>query len=152
MSYNDLLAAKAIRSHGLPPNGLRGAALEMLSLVERHLADSEADVISCDARHNLAYAAARVAAEVVMFTEGFRPDRGAGSHAVVFAFLREVEGGRWRTEAVYFDRARKKRNLSEYEKTGLVTELEADELREQARTFSDQVREWVRQRHPDWPL
>ena len=94
----------------------------------------------------LAYDAVRAAAEAVMAAEGYRPASGEGQHAAAFEFLEETEGGRWAEEAREFDRARKKRNVSQYERFGMITETQANELRASARMFVHEIREWLQER------
>lgn len=50
------------------------------------------------------------------------------------------------TEADQFDDARKKRNRSQYERFGLITETEAKQLIPAASTFLREVKAWLQQR------
>jgi hypothetical protein len=107
----------------------------MLDLAAQHLRDAAQDVVSLDARYALAYGAVRLAAETVMLVEGYRPGRGPGAHAAVFAFLRHTSDDDWSGAAAYYDAVRRKRNVAEYERSGQVTVDELDELLTEAKAF-----------------
>ena len=47
------------------------------------------------------------------------------------------------------DKFRQKRNISDYEQAGLVTEQEADEMVSLAREVREQVEQWIRKDHPE---
>jgi hypothetical protein len=119
---------------------------DFLAAAEARLGDAGVEGHTHDTTFTLAYDAVRAAAEAVMAAEGYRPASGEGQHAAVFEFLAEAQGGRWNPEAREFDRARKKRNMSQYRRFGLITETEAAELRASARTFIGEVRGWLQER------
>jgi uncharacterized protein (UPF0332 family) len=101
---------------------------------------------SDDTTFTLAYDAVRAAAEAVMAAEGYRLKSGEGQHAAAFEFLEEAVGGRWEGEAVRFDHARQKRNVSQYDRFGLITKTEADDLVADAASFVGEVEEWLQER------
>ena len=47
------------------------------------------------------------------------------------------------------DKMRRKRNISDYERTGLVSEKEVQEMVELAIQLRQQVQEWIRNSHPE---
>jgi hypothetical protein len=49
-----------------------------------------------------------------------------------------------------FDIFRKKRNISDYERTGGISDLEADEMRQLAERLRLEVDAWIRQNHPQY--
>ena len=150
MLYIGLLADDTIRRHDLLIEDVALRLAEVLSLAERHLQDAASDTISVEAKHNVAYAAARVVAEAVMLAEGYRPGRRMGKHAAVFRFLAVACGGRWSAQARYFDSARKKRNESEYERTGTVTLHEMSGVIAEATRFLADVTAWLLAAHPEY--
>ena len=95
MSYDALLANDTIRAHGHTPEEIAKRLQEMEQVARRHLADAEATGLSPDAKHNIAYTAGRVAAEMVMTAQGYRAGRALGNHAAVFVFLGVVAEGKW---------------------------------------------------------
>jgi len=119
---------------------------DLLAAAEARLGDAGVEGHSNDTTFTLAYDAVRAAAEAVMAAEGYRPTSGEGQHAAAFEFLEEAEGDRWEEEAREFERARRKRNVSQYRRFGLITETEADELRASARLFIGEVRQWLQDR------
>jgi hypothetical protein len=149
MTYADLLRQRIIRRHQFGLSELRVRVEEMLVLVDRHLEDARATGISLDAHYVFGYAAARVAAEIMMNCEGFRPGHTMGNHAAVFEFLRHLDGGRWLADADYFDHARQTRNVIEYERPNVATQEEVDEIAGRAAQFLAEVRDWLRHNHPD---
>jgi hypothetical protein len=141
------LANDTVRAHGLTPEERVKRLQEMEAVARRHLIDADTSGLSADGKHNIAYTAARVAAEMVMVAEGFRAGRRTGKHASVFAFLAAVDEGRWSAEARYFDRCRRRRNISEYEQAHTVSPTEADAVAQEAERLLGEVLEWVGEAH-----
>lgn len=48
----------------------------------------------------------------------------------------------------YFDQCRGKRNLSDYDRAGEISENEAVELLKEAKAFRVTVLEWLKKQHP----
>lgn len=48
-----------------------------------------------------------------------------------------------------FDAFRKKRNITGYERVGIVSDSDATEVRQLAVTIRDEVQAWVRKNHAD---
>lgn len=109
------------------------------NLAAASVADNPAEV-----RHNLAYEAARSAAQALMAAEGYRTIGEGAHHQTVFAFLALVDASRWQDEADYFNIARQKRNRSQYQEFGLIGEAETDEALQLATRFIAEVRDWLR--------
>lgn len=143
MRYEVLLANDTIRAHGHTAAEVAKRLQEMEHVARRHLADAQAPGLSPDAKHNLAYTAGRVAAEMVMTAEGYRAGRAMGKHAAVFIFLRVAAKGKWSVEADYFDRRRRSRNVSEYERAGTISPTEADRVAHAAQRLLDEVCAWT---------
>jgi hypothetical protein len=49
-----------------------------------------------------------------------------------------------------FDVFRKKRNSTDYDRAGAVSETEADEMRQLAETLRSEVEAWIRRNHPQY--
>ncbi|MBM3497869.1 MAG: hypothetical protein FJX74_04275 [Armatimonadetes bacterium] len=148
MTYDALRADGTVRDHGHTPEETAQRLREMEQVARRHLADAGATGLSSDAKHNLACAAGRVAAEMVMVAEGYRAGRKMGKDAAVFAFLGSAAEGKWSDEAAYFDKRRERRNVSEYEQAGTISPSEADTvLRESGRLLED-VLAWLGEAQP----
>jgi hypothetical protein len=127
--------------HQTSPSEIR----DLLQVVERDLADSAAKGLSADWRMNIAYNAALQAATAALAAAGFRASRDSHHHRVIQS-LRETIG----TEAsvvATFDAFRKKRNISGYERTGLVSDADAESMRALALRLRDDVIVWLKARH-----
>ena len=81
MTYDALLASDTLRPHALTADETVKRLEEMARVARRHLADADAPGLSPDGKHNLAYTAGRLAAEMVMVAEGFRAGRGMGKQS-----------------------------------------------------------------------
>jgi uncharacterized protein (UPF0332 family) len=145
--YSVLETEGRIRSLALTAEERQRRIEELLAVADRELADAGLHGRSPDGRHNGAYAAARAAAEAVMAAEGYRRGSGEGQHAALFDFLRLVEAGRFSQEAAFFDRARRLRNVTEYERAGVISPSGADDALRAAREFVAEVRRWLQEKH-----
>ena len=143
VTYDALLANDTVRPHGLTAEETAKRLQEMEQVARRHLGDAGAPGLSPDGKHNLAYTAGRIAAEMVMVAEGFRAGRGMGKHAAVFVFLTVAANGRWSAEADYFDKRRQRRNVSEYEQAGTISPTEADTVARASRRLLEEVLKWI---------
>lgn len=142
MPYGRLLNEGRIRLHTFSQSDIE----DYVATAEAKLRDAGVAGLSAEGQYIFAYDAVRWAAQAVMAAEGYRTTHQTGHHATVFEFLRQVDAGRWRTEADQFDDTRKKRNRSQYERFGLITETEAKQLIPAASTFLREVKVWLQQR------
>ena len=118
---------------------------DLLQVVERDLADSAAPGLSADWRMNIAYNAALQASTIALAASGYRPGRDA-HHFRVIQSLRETMG----TDAgavATLDAFRKKRNITGYERTGLVSDADAKAMRDLAIALRDEVVAWLTEHH-----
>jgi hypothetical protein len=115
--------------------------------VERDLADSDAEGLSADWRMNIAYNAALQAATAALAAAGYRASRDQHHYRVVQS-LRETLRIDAQT-ANTFDAFRKKRNVTGYERTGLVSDADADAMRALAVRLRDDVVAWLKKNYPD---
>jgi len=141
MNWAKLLADKAVVP--LPPT--KQEIDNLRSIVARSLRDVLAPGLSVDARFVMAYDAARTLSLMIVRAAGYRP-RSTGAHYHTFAAL-EAADPAFCALSAYFDGCRIKRNISEYEFSGGITDTEADGLLQTVRQFSDDVEEWIRAPH-----
>jgi hypothetical protein len=120
---------------------------DLLQVVERDLADSAAEGLSADWRMNIAYNAALQAATAALAAAGYRPSREAHHYRVIQS-LRETTGAEASVVAT-FDAFRKKRNISGYERIGLVSDADAEAMRALAVTLRGDVKAWLSRYHAD---
>lgn len=119
---------------------------DLLAVVERDLADCDVEGLSPDWRLSIAYNAALQAAAAALTAAGFRPARESHHYRAIQSLAFTV--GSPPRVISRLDLFRKKRNLGGYERAGLVSEQEANEMRALAREIADQVRGWLEERHP----
>ena len=127
--------------HQTSPHEIR----DLLQVVERDLADSDAEGLSADWRMNIAYNAALQAATIALAAAGYRAARES-HHFRVIQSLREtigVEAGAVAT----FDAFRKKRNITGYERIGLVSDADAEAMRALAVRLRNDVAAWLAKNH-----
>jgi hypothetical protein len=141
MSLSDWERNGWLTRHRTSPREIR----ELLEVVERDLADSAAERLSADWRMNIAYNAALQAATAALAAAGYRASRDS-HHSRVIQSLRETIG----TDAgvvATFDAFRKKRNITGYERVGLVSDADADAMRALAMRLRDEVVAWLTTHH-----
>jgi hypothetical protein len=120
---------------------------DLRSIVERSLADSKAPGLSADARFVMAYDAARTLSLMVVRAAGYRPGFQGGHHYNTFLAL-EAADPSFKAISTYFDGCRIKRNQSEYDFAGGVSEAEAKGLLAAAEQFALDAEAWIKARHP----
>lgn len=119
----------------------------LLAIVERDLQDASED-ISSDWRFGIAYNAALKLATVLLYSEGYRPERTLQHYRTLQA-IPLILGKSRKVDADYLDTCRNRRNVVEYDYVGGVTNEDAEELIEFVRAFRETVVAWLRNEHPD---
>ena len=94
---------------------------------------------------NIAYNAGLQVATIALAASGYRASR-AQHHVRVIQSLRETIGAGAELVAT-FDAFRKKRNITGYERVGIVSDADAAEMRKLARDLRDDVLAWLRRHH-----
>jgi len=122
----------------------------LLTLVERDLNDAAREEISTDWRFNIAYNAGLQLATVVLYAAGYRAGRGESKHYRVIQALPLAMGPQFSTIRDYLDNCRRKRNVSEYDAVGTVSEKEAEDLLRTVREFKIEVESWLKKNHPEF--
>ncbi len=121
----------------------------ILQLVERDLQDALQEEISLDWRFNIAYNAALQLATIILYTSGFRAGRGESNHYRVIQTIPLILGEKLKPIRDFLDNCRRKRNISEYDAAGIVSEKEFNDLLKVAGELKSQVIDWLRKNHPD---
>lgn len=142
MSLSDWERNGWLTRHETSPDEIR----DLLRVVERDLADCATEGLSTDWRMNIAYNAALQAATAALAAAGYRASRDS-HHFRVIQSLRETVGTKAPAVAT-LDAFRKKRNISGYERIGLVSDADADALRTLASGLRDEVIAWLKEHHP----
>jgi uncharacterized protein (UPF0332 family) len=141
MSLEDWLKNKLIEKH-------RTSAREIASLL--HICDRDLEKVTIaelgpDWRLSIAHNAAVQTAKAALAAVGYRA-RKQGHHYLLIQSLSFTLN----TDPAIIkrlDKFRQKRNISDYERAGLVTEQEAEEMIALAKQLRDDVEQWLRAHH-----
>lgn len=147
MTLKNLLAEGRIRPH-------RSSAKEvadLLRVADRDLADAEIPQLSSDRRFATAYNAALQMAIIALYAAGFRAF-GGGHHWATFQALPDIMGAQAQSRADYLDSCRSKRNVTDYDRVGEISQREVEEVLAEARAFREDLLDWLKKNHPAlWP-
>ncbi len=144
MSLKDWQKKGWLVEHVTSPEEISG----LLGVVERDLSDSQVAGLSPDWKMNIAYNAALQTATIALYACGFRASREA-HHFRVIQSLKYTMG----TDGEVIgelDQFRKKRNISDYELSGQVSDSEAGEMLELAISLRDAVIDWLKENYPEF--
>ena len=121
---------------------------ELLEAANQDLADCATPGLSAVWRLNIAYNAALRCATAALAACGYRPAHGESHHLRTIQSLAHTLG---LDVAVVrqLDGFRKKRNVSAYDRIGMVSDKEAAEMAALAKTLRMNVERWLRAHHPD---
>jgi hypothetical protein len=143
MSLQDWLNEGRLRPHKTSNSEIR----QLLAVFQRDIDDSKSKAISLDRRFATAYNAALTAASTSLAASGYRTT-GEGHHYVTIqslAFTLNLDD-----ETIEkFNRFRRKRNITDYERTGAVSELEVVEMLELATFLRTMLKTWLEKTHPE---
>ena len=128
-----------------PHETSRQEIADLFAIVARDLGDAERD-ISTDWRFGIAYNAALKLCMILLHASGYRPEK-ALQHYRTIAALPEILGDRWKDEADYLETCRRRRNIAEYDRAGLVGEQDATELVTFVTNLQEEVRRWLKKEH-----
>jgi hypothetical protein len=116
-------------------------------VVERDLVDSGREGLSADWRMAIAYNAALQAATAALAAAGYRASRDQHHYRVIQSLRETIRADASLVNTL--DTFRKKRNITGYERAGLVSDADAESMRELALRVRDGVTTWLRRHHPD---
>ena len=120
---------------------------DILAAVDRDLSACRTPNLDPDWRFNIAYNAALQAATAALAAAGYRAAREMHHYRVMQSLSFTV--GAEAAMIDLLDRFRKKRNTGTYERAGIISDHEADELLDIAGKLRALVLDWLRQSHPD---
>ena len=121
----------------------------LIQIAERNLADASLEGLSPDGRFSLAYDAVRCLCQAALTASGFVVPKGMRQHERVIESLKFTLGNEWADETDYFDRCRRGRHKSIYERSGINQPRDADQLLESAQKLLTATKEWLQHDHPD---
>jgi hypothetical protein len=143
MSLEDWANNRWLRPHKTSPKEIA----DLLGIVERDLADAGGN-ISADWRFGIAYNGALKLCAILLHASGYRAENAQQHYRTIDA-MPKILGKEKQGDADYLNVCRSKRNITEYEHTGGVTEADAAELAEFARELRTDVLKWLKQNHPN---
>lgn len=115
----------------------------LLDIVERDLKDAKAKELSDDWKFGIAYNAALKLCTVLLHTSGYRPEKNL-AHYRTLQSLPLILGDKHKSNVDYLDTCRKKRNETEYDLAGTVSEDEVTELFEFCQELKVEVVAWLK--------
>lgn len=144
MSLQNWVAQGWIQEHKSSPEEVAS----LLSVADRDLTNAQIQTLAAEWRLIIAYNSALRTSTAALAAAGFRVSTQVSHHYYGIESLRFTIGLESKL-ITQFDRFRKKRNLSAYEQSGAVSELEASEMIVLARDLRSRVQEWLQKLHPD---
>ncbi|MBI5723008.1 MAG: HEPN domain-containing protein [Planctomycetes bacterium] len=142
MTLQDWLKSSWLLAHKSSPQEIKG----LLSVANRDLADAQVKGISVDACFAHAYNAALQSSLAALAAAGYRVSRGESHHHRAFQSLAYTIGADGDLISK-LDKCRKKRNVSDYERAGTVSDQEAGEMIKIAKALLAKVEAWLRKEH-----
>lgn len=119
---------------------------DLFRLVNRDLKDCHIATLSTDWRLSIAYNAALQAATAALAASGYRAAREAHHYRIIQSLTFTIEAEP--LLIAQLDQFRKKRNISDYEQAGAVSEQEVKEMVALAKSMRQRVESWLRAHHP----
>lgn len=120
---------------------------ELLAIADRDIADAQVEGISTDTRLSIAYNAALQLAVAALAAIGYRAGREAHHYRAIQSLTFTIGASADLVDQL--DGFRKKRNISDYERAGAVSEHEAGEMLALAKTLRETVATWLKRNHPE---
>jgi hypothetical protein len=144
MSLTDWLRNGWLVEHKTSPAEIA----ELLEIVTRDLADCRVQGLSADWRLNIAYNAALQVATAALAACGYKALREAHHYRVIQSLALTI--GADPSVVRKFDVFRKKRNISGYDRAGMVSDQEAKEMIILAEQIGEDVKGWLESCHPEF--
>lgn len=143
MSLRDWLKNGWLIEHQTSPREI----VDLLSIADRDLDNCQTAGLSPDWKLNIAYNAALQMATAAPAAAGYRTARDAHHYRVIQSLVYTIRAdARLITQ---FDGFRKKRNISDYERAGAVSDQEVKEMLILARNLRASVIKWLRTNYPE---
>jgi uncharacterized protein (UPF0332 family) len=120
----------------------------LLEIVERDLKDASAKGLSNDWKFGIAYNAALKLCTMLLHSSGYRPEKSL-VHYRTLQSLPIIPGAKHNSNADYLDVCRKKRNQTEYDFAGNISEDEVDELMDFCKELRAEVQAWLKKNHKE---
>jgi len=122
---------------------------KLLGLVDRELSDAAVAGLSDDGRFMHAYDAAFQLCTIALHVSGYKVGKGKGHHAYAINSLEYALGRHQADNKNYLSTCSTKRNHSLYDRAGVVSAQDAQDLLDTARQLRVEVLSWLRTNHAD---
>lgn len=143
MSLQSWLESGQLRAHKTSKREIA----ELLKAVDRDLADSQLQGLSADRRFATAYSAALLVATLALAASGYRAQQEGHHYWTIqsLAFTLKLDA----KTIDQLNAFRRKRNIADYERVGMVSEQEIKRMVALAKEFRTMILEWVTNNHPE---
>jgi|SRR5215469_1737623 len=141
MSFEDWVKNGWLETH----RSSREEIQNLLHIVRRDLKDNQSRDVSNDWRFAMAYNAALQAATAALAAAGYRASRDSHHYRVIQSLSLTL--GKTPEFIRSFDAFRKKRNISNYDLGGGISDQELKEMTKMAETLHEEVENWIRIKH-----
>jgi hypothetical protein len=145
MTLNDWATSGCIRIHKTSKQEIK----QLFEIVERDLHDARQRSVSADWRFGIAYNAALKLCTILLYSEGYRPEKTLAHYRTLQA-LPLILGPGKTDDTDYLDSCRAKRNIVEYDYVGGATNADADELISFVRELYEEAQNWMIKKHPEF--
>jgi hypothetical protein len=120
---------------------------DLLSIIDRDLEDCQSSGLSPDWKMAIAYNAALQVAVAGLAAAGYRVARESHHFRAIQSLALTL--GCSNSLIIQLDAFRKKRNISDYERAGSVSDREAEEMAALASRLRAELLDWLRRVHPE---
>ena len=143
MSLQGWLESGQLRAHKTSKHEIA----ELLKAVDRDLADSQLQGLSADRRFATAYGAALLVATLALAASGYRAQQEGHHYWSIqsLAFTLKLDA----KTIDQLNAFRRKRNIADYERVGMVSEQEIKKMVTLAKKLQAMVIEWLKKNHPE---
>src|SRR4030042_4159178 len=138
MNLKNLLNQGRLRQHKTSKKEIEN----LIALARRDIKDSKVKELSSDRRFACAYNAVLQLATLFLYCKGYEPE-GTGHHFIVFQAMKIIMGNNYHKLVDYFDSCRSKRNITDYDYAGAISDSEAKELIKEAERFLEVTIDWL---------
>ena len=143
MSLQDWLKSAWVVEHKTTP----GEIQDLLAVADRDLSDCQASGLSPDWQLNIAYNAALQLATAALAAAGYRAGRDSHHFRIIQSLEHTLQPDAGLIDTL--EAFRKKRNIGNYERAGVISDKEAKEMFKLAKLLRGQVETWLRKHHPE---
>ncbi len=131
-----------------PHRSSRQEIHNLLEIIARDITDASHSDLSADWRFGIAYNAALKLCTILLYSEGYRPEKTLAHYRTIQA-LPIILGDKKENDASYLNSCRIKRNTLEYDQVGATTNSEANELIDLVIELRQEIMIWLKKHHSD---